>query len=152
MSTRQRQRPRQWLIVDQLPNEAVWRAMRRLLRGDGLLLLPPLNPRDRLRIQRVARRRHLLVVIERPRTSARIHNQHELTQAMLRREQVIFVSPLYQTASHPDWKPLPRMRAAALARLTGRRSIALGGMNSKRYARIAPLGFIGWAGISAFRT
>jgi hypothetical protein len=44
------------------------------------------------------------------------------------------------------------MRSAALARLAGRRAIALGGMNRERYAKIAPLGFIGWAGISAFRT
>jgi hypothetical protein len=44
------------------------------------------------------------------------------------------------------------MRAAAMARLAGRRLIALGGMTEKRYLRIRPLGFQGWAGISAFRT
>jgi hypothetical protein len=43
------------------------------------------------------------------------------------------------------------MRAAALAALADRKLVALGGMNPKRYAKIAPLGFIGWAGISAFR-
>jgi hypothetical protein len=43
------------------------------------------------------------------------------------------------------------MRAAAFARLAQRRLIALGGMDAQRYAKIAPLGFIGWAGISAFR-
>ena len=41
--------------------------------------------------------------------------------------------------------------AATLARLTGRNAVALGGMNAPRYAKIASLGFIGWAGISAFR-
>jgi thiamine monophosphate synthase len=30
--------------------------------------------------------------------------------------------------------------------------VALGGMDAKRYAAVAPLGFTGWAGISAFRT
>jgi hypothetical protein len=44
------------------------------------------------------------------------------------------------------------MRAATLARLAGRRAIALGGMDARRYANIAQLGFIGWAGILAFRT
>jgi hypothetical protein len=44
------------------------------------------------------------------------------------------------------------MRAAALARLGRGEIFALGGMNRRRYAKIAPLGFIGWAGISAFRT
>jgi len=43
------------------------------------------------------------------------------------------------------------MRSAALAALADRRLIALGGMNQKRYSKVAPLGFIGWAGISAFR-
>jgi thiamine monophosphate synthase len=44
------------------------------------------------------------------------------------------------------------MRAATLARLANRQAIALGGMNRQRYANVAALGFIGWAGISAFRT
>jgi hypothetical protein len=44
------------------------------------------------------------------------------------------------------------MRAAALARLAGRNAIALGGMSRRRYAKIAALGFTGWAGIDAFRT
>jgi thiamine-phosphate pyrophosphorylase len=65
---------------------------------------------------------------------------------------MILLSPIYETRSHTDWKPLPRMQASALARLADRRLIALGGMNARRYARVAPLGFIGWAGISAFRT
>jgi thiamine-phosphate pyrophosphorylase len=42
------------------------------------------------------------------------------------------------------------MRAASLARLGGRKLYALGGMNAKRFDRIAPLGFVGWAGISAW--
>jgi hypothetical protein len=42
------------------------------------------------------------------------------------------------------------MRAAALARLAGRRLFALGGLDAKRYATLARLGFIGWAGISAW--
>jgi hypothetical protein len=44
------------------------------------------------------------------------------------------------------------MRAAAFARLARRKLLALGGMDEKRYAQVARLGFIGWAGISAFRT
>jgi thiamine-phosphate pyrophosphorylase len=76
----------------------------------------------------------------------------ELRGALLARRPIILLSPLHWTRSHPDWAPIPHLRAAALARLSGRRLIALGGMDSKRYARIAPLGFIGWAGISAFRT
>ena len=65
---------------------------------------------------------------------------------------MLLLSPLYPTSSHPQWQPLLRMRAGTLARLANRRAVALGGMNRKRYAIVAPLGFIGWAGISAFRT
>jgi thiamine-phosphate pyrophosphorylase len=71
---------------------------------------------------------------------------------MLALTPLIFLSPIHPTRSHPEWRALPRMRAAALARLGRRRLFALGGMNPKRYAKIARLGFIGWAGISAFRT
>jgi thiamine-phosphate pyrophosphorylase len=76
----------------------------------------------------------------------------ELRRAMVRRAPIILLSPIFPTRSHPDWQPMPRMRAATLARLVDRRAIALGGMDARRYAKIARLGFIGWAGISAFRT
>jgi thiamine-phosphate pyrophosphorylase len=68
------------------------------------------------------------------------------------RVPLVLLSPIYSTLSHPDWRPIPRMRAAALARLGGGKLIALGGMNRKRYATMERLGFIGWAGISAFKT
>jgi thiamine-phosphate pyrophosphorylase len=141
--------PQQWLIVDRV---AIWPAVRKIPRGSGVLLLKPLDLSGRRWMQSLARARKLAVVIEQTRTAARIHNQRELTQAMLRRPRLVLVSPIFETASHPDWPPLPRMRAAAFARLTRRKAIALGGMNRQRYAKIAPLGFIGWAGISAFRT
>ena len=81
-----------------------------------------------------------------------MHDVRELRRALLKRTPIILLSPIHPTQSHPDWRPQPRMRAAALARLARRKLFALGGMNRKRYAKIAPLGFIGWAGISAFRT
>jgi len=81
-----------------------------------------------------------------------VHGVEELRRALLRRVPLILLSPLFETQSHPAWKPLPTMRAAALARLAGRRVIALGGMDAQRHAHIASLGFVGWAGISAFRT
>jgi thiamine-phosphate pyrophosphorylase len=76
----------------------------------------------------------------------------ELRKAMAARTQLIMLSPIFETATHPDWQPIPRMRAATLARLGGRKLVALGGMDARRYARVARLGFCGWAGVSAFRT
>jgi len=92
-----------------------------------------------------------VLVLEQPRAAVRVHGSRELRRAMLARTPLILLSPLFRTSSHPDWKPIPRMRAGALARLGRRRLIALGGMDAQRYAAIAPLGFVGWAGISAWK-
>lgn len=143
--------PEQWLIVDPSLGAVPWRAIRALPRGSGVLVLGSLAPREARRL-RLTRRRDLIIVFERSSAAARVHNIRELGRALLRRTTLILISPIHETPSHPDWAPMPLMRAAALARLANGKAIALGGMNRERYARIAPLGFIGWAGISAFRT
>jgi thiamine-phosphate pyrophosphorylase len=143
---RRRQRvPSQWLIVR---NPADFRALGRLPRGTGLFLLHTL-PAAQMRRLRLS---GLPVMTERRGEAARVHNARELRRALLARTSLILLSPLFPTASHPDWKPIPRMRAAALARLGRRKLIALGGMDERKFARIEALGFQGWAGISAFRT
>ena len=150
--TRRQTVPEQWLILAQPLGDEMSRAVRRLPHGSGVLLLQRPTPREERRLRHLARLRGLTVVIEGPLTAARVHNVRELRPAMSRRMPLILLSPLYRTQSHPDWQPLPRMRAAALARLAKRHAIALGGMNARRYAKVARLGFIAWAGISAFRT
>lgn len=141
--------PRQWLIV---AREAAIPAAQRLERGSGVLVLEALGPRALRHLRRIARQRSLVVVPEGPRTAVRVHNVRELRRALGARTPLIFLSPLYPTASHPAWKPLPRMRTATLARLGGRRLLALGGMDARKFGRVKELGFQGWAGISAFRT
>jgi thiamine-phosphate pyrophosphorylase len=144
--------PSEWLIVDRQPTAELWRCVRRLPRGTGILLLCELAAPARRRLRSLASARDLTVAEEAGGGAARVHNMRELRGAMLRRPPLVLLSPLYPTSSHPDWRPLPRMRAAALARLAKRKVFALGGMNRERYAKVVPLGFIGWAGISAFRT
>ena len=144
--------PGQWLIIDGEPGQNEWDALSNLARLSGVILLEPLGRKGQRPLSRFAKAHGLTLIVERRGTVARVHNQPELTQALLRRTRIILVSPIHSTRSHPDWKPLHRMRAATLARLAKRRAVALGGMNRQRFAKIAPLGFIGWAGISAFRT
>ena len=144
--------PERWLIIDRGLTRDLMRAARRIPSGSGILLIGKLGSVEFDRLRRIARQRSLCIVEEGPGRVLRIHNQRELTCALLHRTGLIMVSPIFETLSHPDWEPLPRMRAATLARLAHRRAIALGGMNRQRYARIARLGFIGWAGISAFKT
>lgn len=138
--------PDEWLVIAEGPIDAA----RRLPRGCGLLLLQP-RAIDRRQLRNLVRQRRLVLIVEEPRIAARVHDSHELRRALLARTRFIFLSPLFPTPSHPDWKPIPRMRAAALARLGRRRLIALGGMNKGRFVAVAPLGFVGWAGISAWR-
>lgn len=147
--TRRQTAPQQWLILDRSPGERQWARLRRLPRGTGILLLVRPGATERRRLRSLANLRELSIAVEGPR-AMRVHNVRELRQALLRRMPLILLSPIYPTRSHLDWQPLPRMRAASLARLAGRQLVALGGMDRQRYAKIAPLGFTGWAGISAW--
>lgn len=143
----------QWLILrDAEDLKSLWSRERKLPAGSGILLLAKLDPKSRRRLHYFARAGSLALVIDEPRAAARVHSLRELTRARLRRTPLILISPVYPTSTHPEWKPLPRMRAASLARLAERRAIALGGMNSRRHSKVAALGLVGWAGISAFRT
>jgi len=141
--------PRQWLIV---ADEAAVQKASLLPRGCGVLLLIRLNPGATRRLRQIAASRKLTIAEERAGDARRVHDVRELRSAMLRRTPLILLSPIHPTASHPDWTPIPRMRAAALVRLAGQRVIALGGMDARRFTRVEDLGFQAWAGISAFRT
>ena len=141
--------PSQWLIVT---GDVAFDAVRRLPRGSGVLVIGRLSTGALRRLKTIVRSRDLRVAIEGRQTAARVHNLGELRRALLARTPLVLLSPIYPTATHPEWAPIPRMRAAAFARLGERRLVALGGMNSKRYAAVERLGFIGWVGISAFRT
>jgi thiamine-phosphate pyrophosphorylase len=155
MKGRQRM-PRQWLIVDGSLGDELLSVVRRLPAESGILVLEQAGVTDgarfAVRLRALAKSRRLLLLAEGPRTAARVHDMRELRKALSRGAGLILLSPLYATRTHPDWKPLPRMRAAALARLAGRKLVALGGMDERRFRRVERLGFIGWAGISAFRT
>ena len=149
--SRSQSNPRQWLIIDSVVDSKTRQKLRRLAVNSGVLLLRKPNSSELRYLRSVVSLRRLSVVLEGRRTATRVHDIRELRQSLLGRTPLILLSPMYQTRSHPDWKPLPRMRAAAFSRLASRRLIALGGMDARRYAKVAPLGFIGWAGISAFR-
>jgi thiamine-phosphate pyrophosphorylase len=116
-----------------------------------MVLLGDWPAADLRRLRRRARGRGLVIVVEARGQSARVHDQRELSRALAGKVSLILLSPLFETASHPDWAPLPRMRAATLARLARRKLVALGGMDARRFRRVGPLGFQSWAGISAFR-
>ena len=141
--------PTRWLII---ADPAALRTVGRLPRGSGVLVVHPLAPPEIRQLRRIANRRDLSIVREESGSAARVHNMRELRRALLARTPIILLSPLYPTRTHPDWKPIPRMRAAAMARLARRGLTALGGMDARKFERVRRLGFQRWAGISAFRT
>jgi thiamine-phosphate pyrophosphorylase len=63
---------------------------------------------------------------------------------------LLFLSPVFATSSHPGARPLGLARFAWLARRTPLPVLALGGMNGPRGRRLASFGAYGWAGIAAW--
>lgn len=154
--TRRQTTPRQWLIADERTGDELWSAVRRLAPRSGILVLHSgmaKLERARLlaRLRGLGAGRRLVVADEMAGDSARVHDAREIRDAGLQQAPLLFLSPMFQTRSHPEWKPLPRMRAAALLRLAKVPVIALGGMNEQRFAAVRGLGFAGWAGIDAWR-
>jgi thiamine-phosphate pyrophosphorylase len=147
--------PRQWLVADYRLGDQLWRAVRSLPKGSGVMFLyRDMRPGERsrllARLRRITRRRGLLVVEEAADEAARVHNAKEVGQAGLAGVPLLFLSPMFPTRSHPQWKPIRPMRAAALLRLATVPVFALGGMDERRFRRIQSLGFSGWAAIDAW--
>lgn len=155
MMSRQSSLPRRWLVADDRLGDGLWSALRRLPRGSGVVVLyRQMQDRERRRLitglRRVAKARGLILADEAKGEAARVHDLGELRRARLAGRPLILLSPMFATHSHPDWLPLPRLRAASLIRLARVPVIALGGMDLKRFRRIERLGFHGWAGIGAW--
>ncbi len=77
------------------------------------------------------------------------HNSRDLVAARRAGADIIFLSPVFPTRSHPGSPGLGPIRFGLLARQAKRGVIALGGMNPQRFSRLRPLGADGWAGIDA---
>jgi thiamine-phosphate pyrophosphorylase len=173
--------PRLWLMTDERIGDALWPALARLPRGSGVVFRHYATPQDarrRLfeRVRAIARRRGLTLVLAGPlrqaagwradgvhgrsghvRTArplirtAPAHDQSELVAAMRARADLIFLSPVFPTRSHPGAPALRPIRfGLAVPRPSpGNRIVALGGMTPHRFQRLRALGAYGWAAIDA---
>jgi len=168
--------PRLWLMTDERQGEALWDALERLPRGGGVIFRHYATPgRERRalfeRVRRIARRRRLLLLLAgTPREAAAwradgvhgasshsssrplirtapAHNRGELVAAG-RRADLILLSPVFPTRSHPGAPVLGSVRFAHLARTANRPVIALGGMTKGRARALR--GHHGWAAIDAW--
>lgn len=159
--------PIRWLMTDERLGEALWQALHRLPPGSGVIFrhyATPPRARWRLlrQVWRIARARRLVLVVARAPVGWRggrhgergaltwpVHDARDGVMAQRAGAQVLLVSPLYPTRSHPGATALGPSRAAMLGR-GGGTVIALGGMTERRWRVIRHLGFDGWAGIDAW--
>lgn len=79
--------------------------------------------------------------------SAPVHDLRERIAAQRARADLVFVSPLFPTRSHPGARTLGRVRFAALARGAVVPVMALGGVRACRRRMLRGIGAGGWAAI-----
>ncbi len=174
--------PRIWLMTDARLDGELLAAVQRLPFGSGVIFRHyRLEERARhrlyLALRSVCRRRgHMLILADKERTamrwhadgyhnrsasrqsarpmlrSAPVHNPKEIAQAKRAGAQMLLLSPVFATASHPGKRPLGHMRFIQLAKLCGDINvIALGGMNGRKGATLNKKRIHGWAAIDAFK-
>jgi thiamine-phosphate pyrophosphorylase len=162
-------------MTDERMGDSLMSAIEALPRGAGIVFRHHATSRARRctlfgQVARVARRKHLVLIragAERlGRGEAGVHGNSPLAHPGLRtwpahsRPQAIagkragadmlFVSPVYPTRSHPGARALGPFGAARIGQGLGLKLIALGGMDSARFVRVRNLGFHGWAAIDAW--
>jgi thiamine-phosphate pyrophosphorylase len=163
--------PRLWLMTDERMGESLWQALARLPRGSGIVFrhygLAPVERRRLFeRVQAVARRRRLVLVQAgnerlgrgpcivhnggRRTTTAAVHTRREAIAAIRAGAELLFVSPVFPTRSHPDAATLGPIKLGLLIRGLRVPVIALGGMNARKARRLGPIGVHGWAAIDAW--
>jgi thiamine-phosphate pyrophosphorylase len=169
-----------WLMTDTRFGDDLLPAIRRLPFGSGVVfrhyeLAPTKRRRLFGQVRRICRQRgHMLVmagperiavkwqadgfhcrsgrsISKLPRT-APVHNRAELREALRNGVNLLFISPLFSTASHPGNRPLGMAAFNALAKQSGdARVIALGGMSHEQAQMLNRKLVDGWAAIDSFR-
>lgn len=170
--------PRLWMMTDERQGDNLWPALKALPRGSGVIArhysLPPRERRQLIaRIREIARARRLLLIVagsarlarwaradgfhnrsphRTPRDLLRtvaVHNETELQLAERIGADLVFISPVFATQSHPGGRTLGRLRFGRLATRSRIPVVALGGMNRERARSLRGFGIYGWAAIGA---
>jgi thiamine-phosphate pyrophosphorylase len=172
--------PKIWLMTDERMGELLFDALGRLPRGAGVVFRHyglPMRQRRALfaRVRTITRARRLLLVlagsaqlasawradgvhghVPRGRTARRllrtvpVHSARERVAAERRGANLLFVSPVFATRSHPGAHCLGRSGLGRIASHATRPIIALGGMNDRRARSLGANGIYGWAAIDAW--
>ena len=170
--------PRLWLMTDERQGEGLWLALEKLPRGSGIVFRHyslPAGERRALfeRIKPVARQKRLMLLLAGSADEARawgadgshgrgsrrslglrsapVHDLAEIRRAERSGADILFLSPVFATRSHPGAAALGRVRFGLLAKKTRLPIIALGGMNAERAHSLSRFGLYGWAAIDAWQ-
>jgi thiamine-phosphate pyrophosphorylase len=155
-------------MTDERQGEALWTALQRLPRGSGVVFRHyglARSERRRLfgRVRRVASARGLMLLVAGPPLagadgthgrpgrglrSASVHNLRELRAAERAGVDLVFLSPVHPTRSHPKARTLGARRFTLLAHQSKVPVIALGGMTATKARTLG--GAHGWAAIDAW--
>ncbi len=79
--------------------------------------------------------------------SVPVHNLRELMAARRAEADLVFLSPLFPTRSHPGGRSLGRVRFAEMARQATVPVMALGGVRASHRRMLRSIGVQGWAAI-----
>lgn len=167
--------PRVWLMTDERIVDLA-RAVARVPKGSGIVFrhhATPARERHALfdQIKAIARRQRLVLLLadtpmrakawgadgahhrsalkSRGFRSVAVHNGRELVLARRIGADLMFVSPVFETRSHPDARTLGPTRLGLLVGDQRSRVVALGGMTARKFRRLQGLGLHGWAAIDA---
>jgi thiamine-phosphate pyrophosphorylase len=173
--------PRIWLMSDERLGDNFLKAVKRLPRGSGVIFrhysLENSCRRDLFRqVRHIARQRGFVLLLSDDESQAiawcadgwhnrsgkkgqaqkflqsvPVHGPSEIVRANRCGADLVFLSPLFRTQSHPEAKGLGPLHFQCLASLAFAPVIALGGMNRARAEMLGKKRIYGWAAISAFR-
>lgn len=171
--------PRFWLMTDERMDDALLPSLPHMPKGKAGIVFrhyrTPAAARRALyeKVRLIARRHRLMILLAGTPACARawradgwhgsgrdtgpihsmaVHNKHELTAAIRARADLIFVSPIFPTRSHPGTATLGPLSFGLLARDAPMPVIALGGMTAARWRRLKSMGAYGYAAIDAWTT
>ena len=160
--------PRRWLMTDERLGDGLMTAVDRLPEGAGIVFRHCRTAQRRALFDRVRTAHPGLLLLAGPADealawgadgshgrgpgeglrSAPAHDFAEIRAAEAAGADLIFLSPVFETRSHPGAPVLGARAFADLVSATKLPVIALGGMNRKRFNDLG-CGY-GWAGIDAW--
>lgn len=171
--------PKIWLMTDPRFGEELLPAVRKLPSGSGVIFRHyALEEKKRRALYRQVRhicrlRGHIVLLADKERIAIRwladgfhqrcihrsnmlqsipVHNWRELALARLYTCEILLVSPIFATNSHPEARPMGLHRLNRMAARAGRAKIlALGGVTRQKARMLNPRLVYGWAAIDGLR-